>query len=131
MLWDRARGVWKSKHFSAKEFECHDGICVRQFINDNLINLLDAVRDEVGLPVKVTSGFRCDKHQETLRNQGYETATGRSSHQDGNAADISCSDMKKLEDACLKVFAKYSVGVARSFIHVDIRAGGPRRWTYK
>ncbi len=132
MIWSRSDlATWKSKHFSAKEFECKDGICTRQLADDKLIKMLDEVREMVALPITITSGFRCAKRQDDLRKQGYETATGISSHEMGQAADIACADMTKLKEACEKVFAKYSVGVAKSFIHVDIRTGGPRRWGYK
>jgi uncharacterized protein YcbK (DUF882 family) len=131
MVWDRHHGVWKSRYFSPKEFECTDNVCKRQVLDDTLIRMLDEVRELVGLPVRVTSGFRCAKRQADLRAQGLETAKGVSSHEMGQAVDIACSDMKALEEACLKVFAKHSVGIAKTFIHVDVRTGGPRRWGYK
>jgi uncharacterized protein YcbK (DUF882 family) len=132
MVWNRSDiTTWTSKHFRAKEFECRCGCCARQVLDDKLISMLDEVRDLVGRPVRITSGFRCAKHQDDLRKQGLETAVGKSSHENGQAADLSCPDMAALEKACLQVFAQYSVGVAKAFIHVDVRQGGPRRWRYK
>jgi zinc D-Ala-D-Ala carboxypeptidase len=131
MIWGRGDlATWQSKYFRAKEFECQCGVCQRQVLDDKLIAMLDEVRDLVGIPIKINSGFRCAKRQDDLRKQGLETATGKSSHENGQAADIACADMAALEKACLTVFAKHSVGVARTFIHVDVRANGPRRWGY-
>jgi uncharacterized protein YcbK (DUF882 family) len=131
MLWNRAYGVWRSNHFSPKECECKCGVCTQQRFDDKLLKMLEEVREEVGLPIKITSGFRCARYQEILRNKGYETAVGTSSHEMGMAADIRCDDMLKLETACLRVFANYSLGKSNTFIHLDIRSGGPRRWSYK
>ena len=133
MIWNR-RDVttWASKHFRAKEFECQCGVCARQVMDDKLIAMLDEVRELVGLPIKVTSGFRCANRQDALRKQGLETTAGKSSHENGMAADLACADMAALEKACLEVFADRSVGIARTFIHVDTRQGvKPRRWRYK
>ena len=131
MIWNR-RDVttWASKHFRAKEFECQCGVCARQVMDDKLIAMLDEVRDLVGLPIKVTSGFRCANRQDALRKQGLETTAGKSSHENGQAADLACADMAALGKACLLVFGKHSVGLGPSFIHVDVRTGGPRRWGY-
>jgi uncharacterized protein YcbK (DUF882 family) len=131
MIWSRSDlATWSTKHFKAKEFECHDNVCQRQVCDDKLLSMLEEVRELVGMPLTITSGFRCAKRQDDLRKQGLETATGISSHEMGQAADIACADMTKLREACEQVFAKYSIGVAKVFIHVDVRAGGPRRWSY-
>jgi uncharacterized protein YcbK (DUF882 family) len=131
MIWSRSDlATWSSKHFRAKEMECHCGCCQRQVCDDKLIAMLEEVRELVGIPITVTSGFRCAKRQDDLRKQGLETAVGKSAHENGQAADITCSDMKALEKACLTVFAQHSVGVAKTFCHVDVRTGGPRRWSY-
>lgn len=137
MHWTRANGAWKSRHFVAKEFNCTCGVCHSQVISDDLVEDLDCVREEVGIPVVVTSGYRCRKRQDDLRKQGYETAAGISSHEMGLAADITlrCEDHSpenwdRLRAAVLKQFAQHSVGEAKSFFHVDRRPNGPRRWTY-
>lgn len=131
MIWSRSDlATWSSKHFRAKEFECQCGVCQRQALDDKLLSMLEEVRELVGSPVRITSGYRCANRQDALRKQGLETAAGKSSHEEGKAADLACADMAALEKACLQVFAKYSIGTAKAFIHVDIRTGGPRRWGY-
>lgn len=129
--WHRSQGVWKTAHFKAKEAECRCGICSMQMISDDFLLKLEELRQEYGAPIRINSGYRCQLKQDQLRKQGYETAKGISSHTQGIACDVSGSDMAALEAACLKVFANFSVGVAKTFIHVDQRSGGPRRWSYK
>lgn len=131
MIWNRSDlTAWTSAHFKAKEFECSCGICSRQVADDRLIKLLEDLRVLLNMPIRINSGFRCANKQQQLRNAGYETAVGTSTHEMGQAADLSCDDMAALRVACETIFGKFSIGTAHSFIHVDIRAGGPRRWGY-
>lgn len=135
MRWTRHNGAGNaSKYFSFKELECKDGICKEQFMNDQFLDMLDEVRELYGQPILVTSAFRCAHHQNTLRQKGYETASGTSSHEQGIAADIRPTTMEfmpQLLGAVQQVFKNYSIGVASGFIHVDSRPGGPRRWGYQ
>ncbi len=43
------------------------------------------IRDELGVPVRVNSGYRCPEHN---RNIG---GSPNSQHMNGNAADLSCN----------------------------------------
>ena len=132
-IWRRGVNGKLSTHFSKREFECSCGICAEQQISLELVDRLEKVRLTVGLPLIITSAYRCARKQTQLRSQGLETSSGKSSHEEGQAADVVCSDMKKLELACLSLFD--NVGIASSFIHVDVRArksdGSKRIWTYK
>lgn len=53
--------------------------------------LLQRVRDVVGLPIRVTSGYRTPKLNSALPN-----SSSTSYHMLGAAADIKCKDMAKL-----------------------------------
>ena len=73
-----------TKNFKVSEFDCHCG-CGFNIIDQRVINMAQAIRDEVGVPVHINSGFRCEKHN--ARSGGVKG----SKHTKGLAADLSCS----------------------------------------
>lgn len=129
---DYKKSTQLGTYFSTKEFQCkcRNKDCVEQQVEIDLINKLDDLREELGLPITVTSGFRCRKHQVKIRASGISTVVAwkTSSHEEGGAADITCSDMKKLKKLAPKYFK--AIGLAEDFIHVDLRADKTRRWKY-
>ena len=50
-----------TKNFSLYEFPCPCG-CTTQMIDRELVEKMQALRDKLGKKVKVTSGYRCVKH---------------------------------------------------------------------
>lgn len=72
-----------TKNFKASEFACK--CCGKNNINQNVIDMAQVIRDELGVPVRVNSGYRCPKHNAGVG--GSKT----SQHMNGNAADLSCS----------------------------------------
>lgn len=122
-----------SPHFNVSEFECPCSNCSFTFVDDGLIQGLEILREKLGAAVVIDrgGGYRCDYCQQQLKEKGYPTATGRSQHQDGKAADLRCDERS---GADLEIFAAESgfkaVGVAPSWIHVDTRTDKLRRWTY-
>lgn len=129
-IWDKGEETPLSPHFSTKEMNCRCDFpsCQEQRISITLINQLEQVRNAVG-PITITSAYRCPEKQQQLRDSGIETAVGKSSHELGNAVDMKCGKMWRLEEECDKVFK--AMGVANSFIHVDTRDEKIRRWRYK
>jgi len=113
---------------SEVECQCVHRDCVEQRLSKDLAAKLLRVRLELGCPMFFTSGFRCGRHQADLRTRGLETASGISTHELGDAVDVRCKDMKKLEQLCDAEFE--AMGVARTFIHVDTRRGRKIRWGY-
>lgn len=101
-------------NFKKSEFDCKCG-CGFNDIDYTLVKKLQEVRDEIGHPIKITSGCRCPDHNKA------EGASDFSSHVTGFAADISCTHSFK-RMTLLSVLCKHfrRVGVASSFIHVDI-----------
>jgi zinc D-Ala-D-Ala carboxypeptidase len=128
ITWTRGKNLPISQHFNSKEFTCSCGVCSMQKVERELIKRLEEVRAIYGKPIKVTSGFRCERYQEALRAQGLQTAVGKSTHSEGRAADITGDDLVALELACTKMFK--AIGVAKTFLHVDLRDDKVRRWTY-
>jgi zinc D-Ala-D-Ala carboxypeptidase len=132
--WSRGTNRPLSKYFNSKEFTCKCGVCRNQTVDEALLKKLDEVREIYGAPVFVTSAFRCARHQAHLRGslpKGH-TTVGRSSHEDGLAADITAEDVARLYKICVKVFD--NIGKANSFVHVDVRPkkpdGSKRLWDY-
>lgn len=128
--WNKGAPLFNlSTHFTSKEMECqcsyHD--CLIQTISQDILDKIERVRVSYGMPIAVTSGYRCKKHQADLTSQGYQTATN-SQHCLGNAVDVRGPLLKNLELELAKEFM--ALGIARSFIHADLRADKVRRWYY-
>lgn len=123
-----------SRHFMACEFDCPctDIACTTTMLDEQLLDQADAMRDELGCPMEITSGNRCAFYQAQLKSRGYETAVGISQHQLGKAFD--CKTATHTGDALEQVARRHgfqSVGVGKRFIHADMRMDKPgRRWTY-
>lgn len=128
--WDRGQDK-QIGHFKLSEFtcKCTHTDCLKQRIAKLLVDKLNVVREQLALPIAITSGFRCHQHQLDLAKAGYETANGLSQHELGRAADIFSPKMSDLVPLCNAGFM--ATGVALRFIHCDLRADKPRRWTYQ
>lgn len=118
------------RYFTTKEFDCPCDRCISTWIHPTLVERLDKIRDAVRGPVVITSGYRCSDHQSELKAQGYETASGLSTHETGWAADIVVNNFtgRQLEPVA-RDCGFTSIGVAKNWIHVDIRSGD-REWKY-
>lgn len=114
-----------SSFFHTGEFDCP--MAINQKISKDLVDKLILIRSEHGSPITITSAFRSKLYQDDLTKRGYKTAK-KSQHLLGNAVDITARDMKKL----LRVAEPYfeAIGIAQSFLHLDLRTDKIRRWTY-
>jgi uncharacterized protein YcbK (DUF882 family) len=95
-----------------------------------MITKLDLIRVEIKQPMIITSAYRCMKHQAFLRSAGVNTVVAKqSTHEQGQAVDAIPKDgkMEGFEAICAKHFD--SIGVAKNFLHLDLRLGH-RRWKY-
>lgn len=132
-IWTKGDDIWINNWFKVKEFECRctNKECIEQRISIELIKRLTIIREYTKSPMRITSGFRCTKRQEEIRNSGVSTVVAKkSTHELGNAADISVSSLTvpNLVPIAEKQFK--SIGIANNFIHVDIRDDKIRRWKY-
>lgn len=115
------RNFWRS------EFVCHCG-CGACEMTDDTLDALQKLRDRVGVPITVTSGFRCHKHNSSKRVKGHP----RSRHMTGEAVDIHIHGMDVREMYCEAVlipeWIKGGIGVypQSGFIHLD--KGRQSRW---
>lgn len=131
-IWEKGEVYKLSDHFSTKELDCHCKYknCKEQRISKDLIDRLEKVRTEVGQPLIITSAYRCTPYQEYLRNTGVNTVVAKkSTHELGDAVDAfpKRGTIADFETICEKHFD--SIGVANTFLHLDIRKGY-RRWKY-
>jgi uncharacterized protein YcbK (DUF882 family) len=132
-VWNKGENLWLNNWFKTKEFECRcsNSECVEQKISVELIDRLTKMRVEVNSPMRINSAYRCSKHQEYIRSSGVSTVVAKkSTHELGNAADISVSSL--ITGALIPFAEKHfkSIGIANNFLHVDLRDDKVRRWKY-
>lgn len=102
-----------SENFRVREFQCKCGKCEPILIDDDLIDILQKIRDNFGVSVHVNSGYRCRNHNQKVGGDP------NSSHMEGMAADI------RVKGASPKEVARFaeSIGVQRiglydTFCHI-------------
>ena len=110
-----------TEHFKVSEFTCKCG-CGYNVIDQRVIDMAETIRQELGVPVRVNSGCRCEKHNKAVGG------TKGSFHVKGKAADLSCSlgalkmfeAVKKLKDEGKLPDLEYCILYrGRNFIHID------------
>jgi uncharacterized protein YcbK (DUF882 family) len=114
-----------TKNFSRREFACHCcGALPVNWAADGvppLVTALQELRDQVGAPVTVVSGYRCPKHNREVGG------AKNSQHVLGMAADIVIpgKSVKEMYAAACGVEAFEEGGIGlypkQGFIHVDVR----------
>jgi uncharacterized protein YcbK (DUF882 family) len=105
------------KYFKREEFACKCG-CGFDDIDEELVDVLDDLREHFGQPVTITSGCRCSKHNKAVGGEP------KSKHMEGIAADIKVRNVNPnivyswLDN---KYPNKYGLGLYKSWVHVDTR----------
>lgn len=125
--WKKGQYLKLSKNFSSKEFE--NSTDKEFFLDPELIDKLELVREEFGQSIAVTSGYRSPAHNAKIGG------SKSSQHCLGKAADIrpsasSKEALDKLYSICEKHFEAVGDGRNKGFVHVDTRTGKKRRWDY-
>ena len=111
-----------SENFQVSEFKCNDG-SDKVLISDELVSLLQDIRDHFGKAVVINSAYRTETYNKKVGGATH------SQHILGTAADIVISGVSPLEVA---QYAEYlqpnsgGIGVYTSFTHVDVRASRSR-----
>ncbi len=115
------------KFFKLSEFECP--CCNRNHISRTLVDRIDYSRQIAGMPFRITSGYRCKRHNSSPKVGGKP----RSSHLDGLAVDIRASSGAIKSTIVASLFASgiKRVGIYKTFIHADIstKLPYPMLWT--
>ncbi len=119
--------TWRWPHFAIFELACRCAgrFCAGEYWHDeDFLDGLEALRQDVGRPLIVTSGHRCAQ---------WNAAVGGAalSRHKTIAVDVSLNgqDREALRAAALR-HGFTGIGLARSFIHLDRRAT-PAQWYYK
>jgi len=112
------------KHFRLEEFNCTHTDA--NFMDEAFLHRLDELRAECAFPFRITSGYRDITHPSERHKEKGGT------HTQGIAADIAVSNaierMTIVKKALEMGFT--GIGVASSFVHVDMRTTTPVMWTY-
>ena len=120
------------KHFSKDEFKCKCG-CNLVEMSKSFVLRLDHLRERMGTPLAVTSGYRCPQHNVQVSSSGLDGP-----HTTGRAADLRVMGhdaYRLLQRAPELGFT--GIGVAQKgqsrFIHLDdlqAHQGRPRPWVW-
>ena len=107
-----------SANFKVKEFACSDG-SDPIFIDSDLVNVLQKVRNHFGKAVTITSAYRTPTKNKAVGGQAY------SQHLYGRAADIKVSGVSPKKVAAYAetlLKNKGGIGTYSTFTHIDCRA---------
>lgn len=121
-------GLALSKNFRVREFACHDG-SQTVMVADELVRLLQALRDYKGMPVHITSGYRTRAHNRAVGG------VPNSQHCLGKAADITVAAnsprqvWEAIESGRVPGIDPDLIGMGlyETFVHIDCR-GFRARW---
>lgn len=121
ITYKRGDGTALTKNFVRSEFDCSCG-CSAQMVDPELAAKLQIIRDKLGKPIKITSGYRC-----LTRNLQAGGGTN-SRHRYGMAADWRLKD-RSLNPVALGIIAQAvgfgGVGIywyaGNAFCHADTR----------
>jgi len=126
----RAKVVRMCDYFTPDELECK--CCKQLLVEDDLLIALDNLRHEVGFPLVIESGYRCE-----ARNKQVDGKPS-SYHLKGAAVDIKIVHLKawqvfKILKVAMTEFPdvpKFNgIGMGRNRLHLDVRKG-EAAWTY-
>ena len=113
------------KWFKEKEFACK--CCgqlpplARENVKALVSEVLDPVREKLGMPIVVNSGYRCEKHNKDVGG------VRNSQHLRGEAADVTCSDLKRLKALIIENGKFDQLITYPTFLHVSYKRTGGNR----
>ena len=128
------------KYFKLREFICNCG-CGKNKINRTFVRILSAARensknkDGTDIPFIITSGYRCEKHPESIKYTK-RNPNNTSEHTKGLAADILVKNSREraviLGALMTAGFSRFGIG--HNFLHVDLADEDEKPqgvvWTY-
>jgi uncharacterized protein YcbK (DUF882 family) len=118
-----------SKNFNRSEFACRGENCCGGSapVHPDLVAGLQELRDKVGVPLTISSGFRCRRHNAAIG--GAEN----SQHTLAMAADVLVPEgwmpgrLAELAET-VEVLREGGIGIYPSWVHLDVRTTGRARW---
>jgi len=114
----------ETKNFTSKELACK--CCGVDGTTQEFADKLQKFRDAVGIPLTITSAYRCEKHNAAVGG------AKNSQHIRGTAADIKWDDIdgnarSRMLKCAMLIFG--GIGIDKKFIHIDSRAN-ETMWVY-
>ena len=113
------------RHFKRSEFKMGKELVFFK-MNVDFLYLLDDLRELVNEPLYLNSSYRSIEYNEKVQkaaNKKYKPYSSKSKHMEGVAVDLKCNNgalrLKIVENA---LALGLTVGVAKSFVHIDNRA---------
>lgn len=120
-----------TKNFNLNEFNSKCGRPMPENIKKNIIEMihnLQVIRDEVKVPISITSGYRSPEHNAKVKG------AKDSQHVKGTAVDFKVQGLKPKEVALIVErlikdgkIKQGGIGIYPSWVHYDIR-GVKARW---
>ena len=112
------------RYFKLSDFNCQE--TGNNEMSEEFLEKLDELRHKCGFPFIITSGYRDKTHSIEARKAKAGT------HARGIASDIRINNGNEAYDIIKNAQSMgfNGIGVAKSFIHVDIRKGMPVIWSY-
>lgn len=120
-----------TNNFSIEEFACHDGTPVPAQYKANVIDLannLQVLRDTLGEPIHVNSGYRTPSYNKNVGGKP------KSQHLLAKASDITVKSKTPKQLAAIiekliadKKMKQGGLGIYPGFVHYDVR-GVKARW---
>lgn len=125
-----------TRNFSIWEFRCPCGCRGQKRVSVNLVNDLQGLRDLINgqrarrglveVPIKITSGVRCERHNAQVGG------SPESYHLRGLAADIVIPRMDPLSVAAIAALTGWFLGIGwypdKGHVHLDARMTCGYRW---
>lgn len=111
----RVNNLQLTDNFKLSEFACRDG-SEELMLDMDLVHKLQVLRNKLGKPIRVTSGYRNPEYNEKVGG------VKNSQHLLGKAADIQVDGMDTVElSRHAKMVGFNGIGIYKNFVHVDVR----------
>lgn len=113
------------KYFKIEDFNCQE--TGENRMEHEFVKKLDDLRETCGWAFNVTSGYRDPSHSVERHKPN-----GGGTHSQGIAADIRVLNGKQRHEIVKHAMQMgfTGIGIAKTFVHVDIRENTPVVWTY-
>ena len=117
------------QYFNSSEFAC--ACCKQSNPSQLLVSILDAVRKRLGVPLRISSGVRCESHNKSIGGASQSWHIPRDGV--GYAADITYSDASKrhgehilrlyieIENEAGRRDVSFGLGLYSGWVHFDTR----------
>lgn len=117
-----------AKYFTEKEFNKCIPSCSMSDMDAEFMNVLDAIREEAGIPLVLNCAYR-SKEWDISKGR-----SGNSAHTKGCAIDVRCNDSSnryRIIQAAIKIGIP-RIGIGKNYIHLDNDATLPQNviWHY-